>query len=131
MLWESGTEGRIADDNNATVLKADGAKLTVKFGWPTTVPYLLSKVRPSVHDSSGGMVGVGWAPEYAHADQAYYGGITVLRGTGTGQTRLITDLLDDNMTLVLDSPFGVAPDADSAIVVWGSCVHSVVPSPAG
>ena len=50
----------------------------------------------------------------------------MLRGAGAGQTRMIADLLDDNMTLVLDSAFGVAPDHDSDIVVWGSCVHQVV-----
>lgn len=126
VLWETGNEGRVPDDHNSTVVNVEGSKLTVRFGLRTTVPYLVSKIRPSLSDQSRGMVGAGWRADYAHAGHAYFGGITVLWGKGAGQTRMITDLSDDNMTLTLDSEFGIPPDTDSAIVVWGSCVHQIV-----
>eukprot|EP01043_Picozoa_sp_COSAG02_P011962 COSAG02_NODE_451_length_22060_cov_6.853513_5_plen_960_part_00 len=126
VLWETGNEGRVPDDHNATVINVEGSKLTVRFGLPTTVPYLVSKIRPSLSDRSGGMVGAGWRADYAHAGSAFFGGVTVLWGKGVGQTRMITDLSNDNMTLTLDSEFGISPDTESAIVVWGSCVHQIV-----
>jgi hypothetical protein len=46
----------------------------------------------------------------------------VLRGTGVGQTRVLLGILDDNQTLVLDRPWGVDPDSDSEIVVFGTTV---------
>ena len=67
-LWESGTEVA-PDDTNSSVVKVQGAHMTVRFGLSTTQGLLLSKMRspgslpPSV-DSSGGMIARGWGQDY-------------------------------------------------------------------
>jgi hypothetical protein len=141
VLWESGVESltsvRALDDTNASVLKVDGKLLKVRCGFATTKPYILAKVLaagslPAAQDPTGGMLARGWDSEYAHAGTARFGGVTVLHGTGAGQTRMIlgvtqpVDRDEFTLQLILDLEWGVPPDAKSEIVVWGSCVHSIV-----
>ena len=141
MLWESGVESltsaRAADDTNASVLSVHGNILTVRCGYATTKPYILAKVLPAgslpaAKDPTGGMLARGWGADYAHVGAASFGGVTILHGAGAGQTRMIRGVVQpvdpDEFTLqlVLDREWGVAPDSESDIVVWGSCVHSVV-----
>eukprot|EP01043_Picozoa_sp_COSAG02_P000303 COSAG02_NODE_5_length_66751_cov_63.939148_49_plen_662_part_00 len=141
LLWESGVESlssaRAVDDTNASVLKADGKLLTVRCGFATTKPYILAKVLaagslPAAQDPTGGMLARGWGGDYAHAGAARFGGVTVLHGAGAGQTRMILGVVrpvdpdEFTLQLMLDREWGVPPDDKSDIVVWGSCVHSIV-----
>ena len=141
VLWESGTESltraRAVDDTNASVLNVDGKLLTVRCGFATTKPYILAKILaagslPAAKDPTGGMLARGWGHDYAHVGNANFGGVTILHGHGAGQTRMIRGVVQpvdpDEFTLqlMMDREWGVPPDDESDIVVWGSCVHSIV-----